>query len=71
MCVCEHMICVLPPGQVHQMREGGAGSSRALRIALERHTDLGPRNHMAELGMYYVAGGEIDQFLREDTSDMI
>lgn len=46
-------------------------SSRGLCITLERYTDWGPRNHMPELSMYYVAGGKRDQLLREDTSDMI
>lgn len=67
-----HTVCWRPhdlhtsPGQVHHMREGHPELS-----ALERYTDWRPRNHMAELSMYYVAGRKIDQLLREDTFDMI
>lgn len=62
------------PGQAHHMRRGvgwGGGASSARRATLERHGEWRPRNHTAELSMYYVAARETDQLLREDTFDMI
>lgn len=58
--ICEHM----------SFRRSSALRASSLHHTWKTHRPRA-KKHMPELSVYYVAGGKMDQLLREDTSDMI